>query len=204
MDIDNDALATVDRLGGIKVITNADDYKHAGEWWKAGRDMMAAIDNAYDSIIAAAHKAHKEAVAKKKYFYEPVEQATKRVKRLMADYDAEQERIRKAEQLRLEAEARAREEERKLNEAIAVAATDPVQADAIMEETIIVAPVILPKSTPKVEGMVYREIWKFEITDAGKIPRQFMTPDEKAIGGVVRSLKGQTNIPGVRVYSEKV
>ena len=204
MDIDNQALATVDRLGAIKAIATADDYKHAGEWWRAGREMMAAIDDAYDSIIAAAHAAHKAAVAKKKSFYEPVEAATKRVKRLMADWDAEQERKRREEQARLEAEARAREEERKINEAVAVAATDPVAADAILEEEITVAPVIIPKTVPKVEGVVFREVWKFRITNEELIPREYMTPDELTIGKIVRALKGQTNIPGIEVYKERV
>jgi hypothetical protein len=205
MDIDNDALATVDRLNSIGgVITTQDQYIMCGNLWQAGRAMMDQISEAYDSIIAAAHKAHKEAVAKKKSFYEPVESATKRVKRLMADYDAAQERARRAEQARLEAEARQVEQDRKLAEAVAVAATDPTAADAILEEPIMVAPVIIPKATPKIEGVVYREVWKFQITDPDLIPRQYLTPDEKAIGGVVRSLKEQTNIPGVRVYSERV
>ena len=199
-----DTKSTLDKLTAVAFIATTAEYTAAGELWKEGKAAIEAIDNRYSDDIDFAHKEHKRLIAERDEVKKPVEAATKRVKRLMADYDAEQERARRAEQARLEAEARQREEERKLAEAIAVAATDPVQADAIMEETIIVAPVILPKATPKVEGMVYREVWKFEITDAGLIPRQFMMPDEKAIGGTVRALKGQANIPGVRVYSEKV
>lgn len=50
----------------------------------------------------------------------------------------------------------------------------------------------------------YREEWKFEITDPAAIPREYMTPDEKKIGGVVKALKGDADIPGVRVYSVDV
>jgi len=204
MDIDNQALATVDKLNAVTVIRTAEQYQACGELFKAGKAMMDQIAEAYDSIIAAAHKAHKEAVAKKKSFYEPVETATRRVKSIMADYDAEQERARRAEQARLEAEARQLEQGRMLAEAIMVAATDPVAADRIMDEPVVVAPVFIPKSTPKVEGVVFREVWKYRIVNEDLIPRAYLTPDELAIGKVVRALKGQASIPGVDVYSEKV
>ena len=59
----------------------------------------------------------------------------------------------------------------------------------------------LPKDTAKVKGTISRETWHFEVTDASKIPLEFMTVDERAIGAMVRSRKGATNIPGVRVWS---
>jgi tetrahydromethanopterin S-methyltransferase subunit H len=204
MDIDNDALATVDRLERIQSLQTVDDYKHAGMWWRAGREMMDAIKAGYDPLIADAHTAHKNAIAMRDKFLAPVEAATKRVKSLMAAWDAAQERARKAEQARLEAEARQVEQDRKLAEAVIVATTDPTAADAILEEPIMVAPVIIPKAVPKVEGIVYREVWKFRIINPDLIPREYMVPDEKAIGGIVRALKGQTRIPGIEAYSERV
>lgn len=65
----------------------------------------------------------------------------------------------------------------------------------------VVAPVV-PVDIPKAAGISSREVWKFAITDHASIPREYLIPDEKAIGGVVRALKGKTNIPGVRVFSE--
>ena len=209
MDIDNtnsQALATVDRLNAVAVITNAAEYSACAELWKAGREMMDAISEAYDSIIAAAHKSHKEAVAKKKSFYDPVEEATRKVKGVMAAYDTERERERQAEQRRQEDEARARESERKLAEAICAEADgNQAQADAIMAEPVVVAPVILARATPKIEGgPVYREIWKFRIVNADLIPREHLIPDEKKLGAMARALKGAMNVPGVGVYSERV
>lgn len=208
MDIDKTnetALATVDRLNAVAVITNAADYAACGELWKAGRAMMEAIDEGYDSIIKAAHLAHKAAVAKKKSYYDPVEAATRHVKGLMARYEADREAERQAEQRRLEAKARRLAEDRLIEEAVAAdAAGDQAQADAILAEPVVVAPVLLPKATPKVEGMVYREIWKFRIVDAALIPREYLLPNEVKIGQVVRALKGATAIPGIEVYSERV
>jgi hypothetical protein len=66
-------------------------------------------------------------------------------------------------------------------------------------ETATTAPTI---AAPKVKGISTRKIWKFEIVDAGKIPREYLVPNEVAIAGVVRALKNATNIPGIRVYSK--
>lgn len=204
MEVDNQALAVVDKIKAFKPIATVDEYLDAANLWKAGRDMMVEIDRAYDSIISAAHKAHKEAVAKKKSFYEPVEAATRKLKTLMAAWDVEQERKRKAEQERLEAEARVREWDRKLDEAIAAeGAGDRAAADAIMDEPVLIAPVLVPKLVPKTD-VVFREVWKFRIVDVALVPRNMLIPDEVKIGQYVRAMKSASNIPGVEVYSEKV
>lgn len=44
--------------------------------------------------------------------------------------------------------------------------------------------------------------WDFEIVDAGKIPREYLIPDVKAISGVIKSLGDRANIPGIRVFEK--
>mgnify|MGYP006883576854 CR=1 FL=1 len=78
------------------------------------------------------------------------------------------------------------------------------EADEIISAPAYVPPVVLPKATPKVHGISYRDNWKFRITDPNKIPREYMVPDEKAIGVIVGRLKERCNIPGIEVYCEKV
>ncbi len=136
---------------------------------------------------------------------------------------AEEEARRKAELERLEAERKA-EEERILQAAQAAelaGETDKAgellesavnfgeavkqEAAAIQAEPVYVAPVVIPKSVPKMQGgPVYQERWDYEIIDVNLIPRQYMQPNTVAIGGVVRSLKGQTNIPGIKAFSKRV
>ena len=60
----------------------------------------------------------------------------------------------------------------------------------------------LAPAAPKVTGISTRKKWLFEITDPAQVPEQYKTIDLKKIGGVVRALKGDTDIPGVRAYSE--
>jgi hypothetical protein len=73
-----------------------------------------------------------------------------------------------------------------------------------MEEPVYAPPVIVPKTVPKLNGgPVYRTITKFRIINEALIPRQYMMPDLVKIGGVVRALKNQTNVPGIEVYEER-
>lgn len=58
-------------------------------------------------------------------------------------------------------------------------------------------------SNAPTEALVVQETWRFEITDESLLPREYFSPDEKKIGAVVRAMKTATNIPGVRVWSER-
>jgi hypothetical protein len=61
---------------------------------------------------------------------------------------------------------------------------------------------IVPEA-PRASGLSLTETWKFSIVDASLIPREYLVPDEIKIGRIVRAMKGETKIPGVRIYSEK-
>jgi flagellar biosynthesis GTPase FlhF len=127
-------------------------------------------------MIKKAHETHKEALAQKAKYYVPLDAARKSVKKLMSDYDEEQERIRREEQRRLEELSRKQEEERLLAEAIAAEAELKAagatqeeiaqEVETIIEQPVAVAPIIIPKSTPKVTGgPVYQERWYANVTD---------------------------------------
>lgn len=58
----------------------------------------------------------------------------------------------------------------------------------------------LPANTDKVST---RESWKFEVSNVSLLPREYLTPDLKKIGAVVRTLKGDSDIPGVNIRVEK-
>jgi len=195
--------ATVSKLPAIKT---ADEYLWAGKLWKTGKDLLEEINEGYDSLIKKAHELHKDALAKKAKYFVPTEAGVRAVKKLMSDYDTEQERIRKAEEVRLAEIARQQEEERLLAEAeLAEKSGNKEEAQAIIDAPVYVPPVVVPKSVPKMEGgPVYRTIWKFRIKNASLIPRQYLIPDEKAIGGVIRSSQGRITIPGIEAYEERV
>lgn len=241
LPVNQKALSYSETIAALPPIKTADEYIQIGDLWKAGRSLLKEIDDGYDDLIKAAHKLHKDAVAKKARYYNPVDGAVRTAKQLMSTWDAEQERIRRAEEARL-AEIARKEEERRRNEelarleaerkaeeerlmeaaqaaeaagdketaesltAAAVQTTEEAkqEAAAIQAEPVYIAPVVLPKATPKLQGgPTYRTIWKYRITDPLMIPRQFLVPDEKTIGAVVRSSQGRVNIPGVQPYEER-
>jgi hypothetical protein len=196
---------SITEQGRAVIINNSDDYVAAGSLWTTIKGIMKQVDDSFDPIISKAHASHKEAVAQKAKIYDPLKSVYVYVKGVMSAWDVEQERIRKAEETRLREVARKAEEERLLTEAIAAeSAGEKEEAAAIMEEPVYVPPIVLQKAVPKVQGMSFRTIWKFRIKDVNAIPRQYMVPNEVAIGGVVRSLKASANIPGIEVYEERV
>lgn len=121
----------------------------------------------------------------------------------------EAERLKQAEALDAagkvaEAEAAmqaAIEEERMAKEEVDRLAAE---AERMKQEPVAVSLIQIPKkTTPKVEGVSYTEVWKFEIFSSALIPREYLIPDTAKIGSAVRSSKGETSIPGIRVFSER-
>jgi hypothetical protein len=198
----------------LKVI-DAASYIAAGELWKSIKALRAKVADTFDDIIKAAHLAHKKAVEKKKMHDGPLDAAERIVKQALSAYDLEQERIRLAEQRRLEEIARKQTEEEALLAAIAAeeeakrnGATKEEAAQevaAILEEAVYVAPIVIPKAVPKMAGgPVYQTRWDFEIVNEALIPRQYLTVDMVKIRQVVTALKDQANIPGIKAYSKRV
>lgn len=209
------ALTWPQRAGAL-TIQSPDSYTEAGEMLKGIKALRKEVDAAFDPIITAAHAAHREACSQKKRAETPLAEAETILKRGLIAYDTEQERIRRIEERRLQELARLEQEARQLAEAAelerqANAATDLTEAyqmrheaEALLDAPIVAPVVVLERSTPKVSGISYREVWRFRVTDAATIPREYLAVDEQKIGGVVRAMKGATAIPGIEVYPEKV
>jgi hypothetical protein len=204
------------------IVLDAATCIRAAEMLKGIKDLRKEVDEAFDSIIAKAFAAHKEAVGKKRQAEAPLIEAEQLLKRSLAVYETEQERLRQIEQRRLEAIAREEEETRRLNEAAdlerqALAGPEPdldalYDAHQLLEQPIDTPSVVLPKATPKVAGVSYREVWRADVTDIktlcraiadGSQPSSLVTANMTALNGIARSLKSQARVPGVRFVSEK-
>lgn len=145
----------------------------------------------------------RELLDRERQIDEPLDRAENEIlKPAMAKFQQEQEQIRRATEYRLREEARKREEDARLQEAQELNQNGQSQlAEAVLEAPVVVAPVVIPKmETPA--GVSYRDVWKFEIVDPNAVPREYLIVDEKKIGGVVRAMKNETRIAGIRVYKE--
>jgi len=186
-------------------IATAENYSAAGALWTTLKDMRAKVDESFDGIISKAHAAHKEALAQKKKHDEPLEQGQKAIKQRMIAWDQEQERLRKLEQARIDAENKRKAEEDALELAAELEKAGEVHAAAeVLEAPLDVQQAVIPKSVPKVEGFSYRSNWVFDVVDANAVTREYLCLDLVKIGQVVRAMKGATNIPGIKPREEKV
>jgi hypothetical protein len=192
---------------GELIVSDQESLSKANEFLLGIKQLRKEIEEVFGPIIEAAYKAHKEALAQKKKFEEPLLKAEQIVKQKIAGYLEEMERIRKQqeeERRRLEEEKKRIEEETLKRLAEAKEDSEMENAIKVAEEKLAKIPEIDVVEKPHTVGLSMREVWKFEIIDESVIPREFLIPDLAKIGKVVQTLKSETRIPGIRVYSEKV
>jgi hypothetical protein len=189
----------------VLTIRNADDYKVAGEMSNAISQLRKQIDATFDPIIAKAHEAHKEAIAQKRKFSLPLEMDQRLIDGKLMAWSRQQEEIRRRKEAELAAELKKKQEDEALAQAEELERQgSPELAETVLQQQVEApAPVVaLPTETPRIAGFAKRTIWRFRIVNPELVPREYLSPDELKIGGVVRSLKGATKIPGVQVYEE--
>lgn len=133
--VEEKALTIVDQANAVNVVTAA-DYTKAGELWSQIGDMIKEVKDTFDPICDAAHKAHTAATQKRSKYLDPLQAAYKSVKMLMADWDAEQTRLRKAEEARLLAIQKAEEEKARQIEIDRLKAEAKAEEDRLMEAAL--------------------------------------------------------------------
>ncbi len=214
-DVQQKALGYVEAVKSLPPIKTPEEYLAVGELWKQGKALLEEIKEGYDDLIQAAHKLHKDTIAKRDRYYVPTEEGVKAAKQLMSVYDEEQERIQREEKARLAEIARKAEEERRLQEALAAEnAGEKEEAEEILQEPVHIAPVIVPKVVPKIKGgPSFRRVWAAEVRDIkalcraiaeGKASPNLVTPNMAALNKLATALKETMNVPGVRAYSRRV
>ena len=214
--IEGDTKAAVS-LEFAKTLTIKDDVqcRTAIEYEQGLSALIKWFDDIYDKPIKEAFAHHRGLVADKKTHVEPVEEAKRLIKGKRITYVDEQDRIRKAEEARLQSEARRLAEEQALRDAIAAEAEGrPEEAEAIISEPVSVPTVTIAKTTPSAGvGGAIREVWSAEIYDVhalvaaiveGKASIGLIEPNMVALNGMARSLKANMTIPGVKAVSSKV
>lgn len=200
------------------VVDSSESMIEGAEQLRHIKTARTRIKAEFEESIRAAHGAHKSILALKTKLDAPLAMAEGHVKNLIATYSADQERLRRAEEDRLRKIAAKEEEDRLLAHAEALEAeaknlkekgeselADMAQkaADAALDRPIEPTAVVLPPTTPKVEGVSMRTTWKFRIDDQFSIPRKWLMPDEKAIRAHGVSMGEKASIQGVSFYPHK-
>lgn len=184
-------------------VATAEDYANAGEQLK---QIKAASKRLEDLRMGMTRPLDAAKRAIMDFFRGPeakLKTAESGVKRAMIAYSDEQDRIRREEQRKADEAARKQQEKLQAQAEKAAAAGRTEKALELENRAAMSVAPVINREPPKVVGVSDRLNWKFEVTDSAALPREYTMPDEKKIGAVVRAMKGDTNIAGVRVWSEK-
>lgn len=190
----NEVMAAIDSLE----IQDQDAMAAAAEWLRKNKETQKFVKEFFEEDRKRTYDAYQAVTKEIKRFTDLLTKSEKSIKRKMADYQIEQERIRREEEekRRKEEEKRLQEEEKKRKAAEKKGKMAPLPSPPV----VIEAPA---QEEEKLEGVSFVEVWTYTIDDTSKIPREYMIPDEKKIRDVVKAMKGDANIPGVKIFADK-
>ena len=201
MKQENTAMA---RQIALLTITDADSYQIADSIGRELKSRIKAITAYFEPMRLAADESKKAILRARDTAIEPLEEAEAHLNKQVSAYRREQQRKQQEEQARRDAEERERVQKQRDEEAAAARAKGREKLAQVIEAAPIevhAAPVAaeIPKT-----GSRLTRYWKFRVTDATLVPREFCCPDEKNIGEYVRTNKEKAidAIPGIEVYPE--
>jgi hypothetical protein len=199
------------------VVTEAEslvvlDKAGADEAASVGRQVKSLkeeVKSAFRPIIAAAHNAHREALAQEKKYLEPLEKAEKILKDKILGWQ-------QLERLRAEAEAKRKElEEKRRREAEAEKLADEGKDEEALKVLEEAEDVVYEAEAEKVTGAQVRKNMDVEVdieqlikaVHEGRAPLSFLAPNPTAIRAIVRSMDEKTFAKqfagcGLRLYDK--
>lgn len=203
------ALQVREHATGLKIMTQ-EDYQAAGEFLKQIKSNIKTINGFFAEMKANAYAAWKAICDKENSFVKPMQEAEAKVKKEMAAYISEQERIQREK----EAELRKQQEELARKQAEAAAALEKEgktdEANAVLNMAIQVENLnpVIETAKPKIDGVSYQIDWIVEIIDESQVPVTVVGAvirpiDLAAVKKLVKATGGKINIPGIKITETK-
>lgn len=216
------SLEKIEKLRGLSpaldfatalVIRDDETSLSAQSFVQACNTHIANVEGFFEDGKRASDKLHK-------WFTTAVASLTKSAREAKAIAGGKVYNYQQAERQRIaRIEAEAREAARKLAEEAALKEAEELtamgataEADRVMGREIVVeTPLIYTPPVAKVEGSSTRENWQAEGTDlmatvkavaAGTVPLEALTWNTAWLGQRAKQMKGDTKIPGVRVWDK--
>jgi hypothetical protein len=185
------------------VIHTAAQYSTSACELQAIKGKWREVDDARKTLLKPINEAHDRIQA---FFRQPLEflrQAEIILKRKLLAYSDEQDRVRREEQRKADETARKDRQRIEAQAAKAAASGKVEKAEQLQERAASFVAPSIQREAPKVTGVNMREAWKYAIENEAAIPRAWLMVDESKIRSYVANMKGDSQIPGVRVYCEK-
>ena len=194
----------------FEVLSIADDIQ-AQQWMIEIARMDRAAADFFAPSRTQADRLHKQIVADERRVRSVYAEARNIFSSKSIAWKREQNRIAEEAQQKAEHEIRAREEERRLLDAVAAEeAGETAEAEAILAAPIIVnVPEIVPE-TARVEGVSARVTWSAEVVDLSKLVRYvadnpqwvgLVEANQPALNRLAISMRENLSIPGVEPRS---
>lgn len=162
----------------------------------------------------AAHAAHRAVTAAENKLLAPLAEAKAVANLKCSAFEAEQQRIAQEATRAAEEEMRRRQDNERLQEALAAeAAGDKADAEAILNMPATPVVVHVAPNVATVEGISTRTTWRAEVTDKAAMVAYVATnrewlnlldPNMPALNALARSAREGLSIPGVRAVAETV
>ena len=202
-DMETEVSTFVEENNPIAVNTN-EELSRATLCIKNIKAMQNKVKASYDGIIEKAHQSHKEAIAQRDKFLNPLKTLETKFKDAILVFskkmEAEQaERIRKAN---AEMARVAEEKKQKLLDE-AKKTDDAWDKEELQEKAQAIVPVTCdaPGKAIEQEGLSIRKTWKWEVEDENLVPRGFLTINESALNSACKQEAWRiAGIPGVRFF----
>lgn len=184
-------------------VTNQDEYNTAGDYLKSVKNATKQLEDLRMSMTRPLDEAKKRIMDLFRKTLDVLTNAENTLKRGILVYQQEQERIRRQQEAKLQAEAEKKRQEALKKAEQARTEGKDVKAEKYEEKAAQTVAPILASNVEKVSGISTKKIWKFEVIDEMSIPREYLIPDLTKIGKIVRAAGETIKIAGIRIYAEE-
>lgn len=197
-------------------ITTQQDYDKVVAARVEAKAWLKTAGEYFDGLVKPAYAAYKNLLDAKKAVLEPVETTVTTINRELLAWDQAQEALRRAEQVKLEQEARAKAEAERIQHAelLHAAGADEEAIGELLNEPVIVTEMVAaPKTYEASKSVVYRDNYSGEVTDLKALVKyiaknpsfiNLVQVNQTAVNQLAKSMKETLAIPGIKVVNNKV
>lgn len=187
-------------------ITDPESHKAAAAELVRVAGLVKSIKAAFSEPKRLANEAHKAITTLENQLLEYPQKADRMIRNAISEYLIQEERERRIEQARIEAEEKKRAEDAAIKEAEALEAAGDHRAAEKVLSTPVLAPVVEIQTTVTPGVSTGRKDYDFRIVDPAAVNRRFLIPDEVAIRKLVKAMGPDAAgmVGGIEVLERRV
>ena len=207
--VDSKAISALDQARAMTINTD-EDLTRADIFCVCLKALEKEIIDTFADAKSKAFAAHRAVVAAESKHLIPVQDARAIVKPKIKSYQDKVEAARQAEEKRLQEIENKRAEDEALKAAEAAEKSgDNAQAEAILAAPVVAAPVIVERTTPKLQTRI-ADIWAFTAIPIDRMTNQqivnaraYLSWDTIKLGQQARSTHDTVKVDGVTFHIKK-